>query len=1379
MSNVGRKNAVITAAAQALSPLTPEEMYLSGFFDEAWYRSRYSDVGGQDALLHFVTEGDALARSPSSRFDPEWYLSQLPEGLGAATGPFAHYMKVGLAKGLLAIAPTDTDRPMGPEQDSECAGSTALAADDSFSVPLSAVEIYHSGLFDEAWYKAKHQELGSYIDGLNHFVLEGDALGWSPSMLFDADWYLEQIGGDLGGASGPLLHYLRRGRSLGIRPLPETPLTALLSGSALFHEAWYLSTYPQAALHRFSALAYFLTEGAAAGHDPCPWFDSIWYREEFAVYLAESQCALEHYILEGEARGYRPNPGFDPTDYDRRHPSSGTHGPLERFLEASEVSGDWSTSLFDQLFYVRDNPDVDFEEISPFVHFIRTGWREGRPGLSPTARASFLPPGKRVTFCVLVDGYQASAAALEETINSISDQKIGVCDLVVSSEEGTSIHFKNGRISRVATPANRAARLSLMLAEVRSEYFFVLDAGDILSPRAIEILSTDLRYDPTDILYTDEINPTPTPIRPAVSLKPGWSPELLTSYNYFGRLCVLRTDKVYEAGGFLLDANAAAEWDLALRLSETTSRIRRLPERLCSRAPDSDLDRPLVESRRSIDFRNVLATYWRRQGKDVSVFTREDGTLEATWPIIDEPLVSIIIPTRNKADLLRRAIDGILNYTIYQNKEIIIVDNLSSEIDAVEFLHHLQTNELAKVVSFSNTFNYSAACNIGATHSRGSLLLFLNNDIEVINPTWLCELVRFAQRPGVGVVGAMLLYPDRALQHAGVALGVDLAGLVFRGANANDWGVFGTPSSSRNWTAVMGACHMIKRDLFYKIGQYDDTYWIANSDVALCLKSSQAGYRSVLVPKAALLHHEGATRGRTNPPEDVLRLAIDIHAMGMVDDPYYHPDLDPTISNPTLKPRDHPGGREALTAAIARTRCATPRATRLDPTNVGDVATAVGLPIEAIRWKINAAAETPFWSTVRYAIDSFLQRPRGAKPFKKPFSSWGPGSFAASLKDATFVAHIHHHETSLIDTVFQSNIGARPQTIFQSDADARAASPLGLTPGGLDSYMTWLFSIGMERYNLRLEEIWWWALERAEHASTSLAQTWLVTPSWQQRFPDGLTPTGADGLHKWASLAFDIEADWVSTRSLCSHLNIVAQIRLMHLANQTAHSDNPRPFETVSTATQYLKQYTPAAILAALDRDDTNALDHLAKRLAARGVNLISDVKHSGEGKSIASTFATSLSLAGIEIARRDAPSVEMQFAPGTATPSLDPELYDISILIFDPTETVESFYARCRLAQRPAPAYRIAYWECEHDRVPPIWIQTARGIDEIWTSSATSAEKLREAIDRPVVTIHALQAEKQINTNIRSADSSLVPHGRRMSRRIAEIYKLIATNVE
>ncbi len=304
----------------------------------------------------------------------------------------------------------------------------------------------------------------------------------------------------------------------------------------------------------------------------------------------------------------------------------------------------------------------------------------------------------------------------------------------------------------------------------------------------------------------------------------------------------------------------------------------------------------------------VLHDHCEALGLQVAV-TTSGGLSRVAWDVQGKPTVSIIIPNRNAFAVLSKAVDGLCHHTSYPRRELVIVDNGSTEREVLDLYHALESDGSGRIVPFARPFNFSAACNAGAAAAHGDLLLFLNNDIEVIQSDWLEELIRWAERPEVGIVGAKLLYPDRTIQHGGVVFGLGLVGHIFGRAAEGESGVFGSSESYRNYVAVTGACQMMRKNVFQQLGGYDERFRLSFSDVVLCMEAWKAGLRVVYTPYARLVHHESYTRKREDSPEDMELLARYLRTTRFVEDPYLHPELNAKSLIPVVGPPSDPGPR--------------------------------------------------------------------------------------------------------------------------------------------------------------------------------------------------------------------------------------------------------------------------------------------------------------------------------------------------------------------------------------------------------------------------------------------------------------------------------------
>ncbi len=257
-----------------------------------------------------------------------------------------------------------------------------------------------------------------------------------------------------------------------------------------------------------------------------------------------------------------------------------------------------------------------------------------------------------------------------------------------------------------------------------------------------------------------------------------------------------------------------------------------------------------------------------------------------------KPLVSIIIPTKNNKKFLHRFLHSLFNITNYPLYEVILVDNQSDETETLEFYKSLSQNKQIHIIHNPRNFNYSEANNLGAENSNGDLLLFMNNDMEIIESNWLTELAQWALVPEIGIVGAKLLYPNRTIQHAGVVIGMQgIGGHLYHHAPEHYIGLMGSADWYRNVSAVTGACQMIRKSVFEEIGGFHEGYQLAFSDVDLCHKAIKNGYRVLYNPNSVLIHHQGKSRGFYTPYEDVILARERLNDVLENGDPYFSKSL--------------------------------------------------------------------------------------------------------------------------------------------------------------------------------------------------------------------------------------------------------------------------------------------------------------------------------------------------------------------------------------------------------------------------------------------------------------------------------------------------------
>jgi GT2 family glycosyltransferase/glycosyltransferase involved in cell wall biosynthesis len=844
---------------------------------------------------------------------------------------------------------------------------------------------------------------------------------------------------------------------------------------------------------------------------------------------------------------------------------------------------------------------------------------------------------------------------------------------------------------------DRGAALAYAVSQATSDFIMILDPGDLLARHAIAAIAAELTSNPdVDILHADE-DVWLGEVRITPRFKPEWSPELLASYYYFGRPTALRRSTVLQSGNFATDLGDATEWDLALRVTRKffdqvrTPKVRRLPMILCHRRSKHDPSRPTPDDPRSAFFRNAVKRHWARFGTEAEVTTQADGTQHATWIIWDPPLVSIIVPNRNHARYLRACIDGIRHRTNYPRTELIIVDNNSTDPETL-VLYRLAEAEGARIVPIGGSFNYSRACNRGADIAQGDLLLFLNNDVEMRSSDWLCELVRHAMRPGVGVVGAQLLYPSGDIQHAGVVIGLQaFFGHVFNKSSNAGWGIIGSPSVARNWLGLTGACQLLRRDVFERLGRYDESFELVYSDIALCLVAWRAGYRNIYAAKAQLLHHEGASRGAYTPEADTTRIALRIRALGIEDDPYFHPGLSALSTLPVLRLADVPSVRVNLKNAIDHFAPHVSRYdTDLDLCDDGAVADAADLPVAQILWNTEMPDTTgDVYAAARLIIDLLRRRMDLRQRFPHALIGGKDGPFGQWLMgEGATLFGFNSKTTEMIGGALEFNLAGRARQVALYDEALRQASPLFLLPPGRRCLAARLFRASATGV-IRLEEVWWTLMESAEKPASELVLTWLVTPEWQARFPEGVAISGREPFADWLRRDLCLEADWLDPRAWPA----------------------PLPPIKVSSADDY-----------------PNDLD----TLKMVGVNVFGHFSYPSGLRTSAKNLVASLTASGINTSLRDVPVSLALDEPGFEH-CVGIETFEATIIHVQPNPFFSNVFPRSGLHERTPRTYRIGYWYWESSEVPSAWDSAVEQCDEVWTATDFVRTALRRRYDKPV----------------------------------------------
>ncbi|HEX4630510.1 MAG TPA: glycosyltransferase [Chthoniobacterales bacterium] len=435
----------------------------------------------------------------------------------------------------------------------------------------------------------------------------------------------------------------------------------------------------------------------------------------------------------------------------------------------------------------------------------------------------------------------------------------------------------------------------------------LLDQDDLFAENALALVALELaRHPDAGLIYSDEDKVDEAGERSNPFFKPDWNPELFLGQNYINHLGVYRTELLRRIGGFRQGFEGSQDYDLALRCVELLEpgQVRHIPKILYHwRAVAGSLAAvPDAKPYAKHAARRAIADYLRRKQQPGRV-VRCPENIESHRAIYEvptpAPLVSVIIPTRDRADLLELCVKSVRERTDYAPVEVLIVDNDSVEPETDELLSQFESEKIARVLRDRGTFNYSRLNNLAAAQASGEILLFLNNDIEVENRAWLTEMVSHAARSEVGAVGARLWYPDGTLQHGGVVLGMGgLASHAFPRIPRGHPGYYNRAFLQQDCSAVTGACMAMRKKVFREFNGFDEEDLGVNfSDIDLCLRLRAAGYEIVWTPYANLIHRESASRGYQRTEEQQEQFLREANYMRerwgaeLLHDPFYNPNF--------------------------------------------------------------------------------------------------------------------------------------------------------------------------------------------------------------------------------------------------------------------------------------------------------------------------------------------------------------------------------------------------------------------------------------------------------------------------------------------------------
>lgn len=545
---------------------------------------------------------------------------------------------------------------------------------------------------------------------------------------------------------------------------------------------------------------------------------------------------------------------------------------------------------------------------------------------------------------VLVPTYNPKPEHLQAAIASVMAQSHERWELCLADDASTDpqvrdlileLSAQDPRIKHVFRPKNghisAASNSALELAT--GDFVALLDQDDLLAPHALSLMVAEaLSHPDASLFYSDEDKVDDSGWRSQPHFKPDWNHTLALSQNYVCHLMMIRADLVREVGGFREGYEGAQDHDLLLRCAERISptQIKHVPHvlyhwRMHERSTSKSLGtKPYAQ----LNGCKVVQEHLARMHRSADVqpeglFYKVSYAPPETWPT-----VAVIVPTRDKPELLKKCVASILAGTDYPCVELWIVDNGTQDPQARHWLREAALDPRVRVLEDSRPFNYSALNNLAVSKTRADVLCLMNNDIEVTQPGWLKTMVLDLMQPCVGVVGARLFYPDGTLQHAGVIVGLNgTAGHIFRGQARDDSHYMYRSMLPQELSAVTAACMLTRRETFDALDGLDERFAVAFNDIDYCLRAKEAGWKVVYQPHAELIHHESASRGkdRTKAQKDRLeqeqQLFLYRHAAHVGHDAAYNPNLSKKYEDASISA--HPLPMSALESSTAAQSTAT------------------------------------------------------------------------------------------------------------------------------------------------------------------------------------------------------------------------------------------------------------------------------------------------------------------------------------------------------------------------------------------------------------------------------------------------------------------------
>lgn len=522
---------------------------------------------------------------------------------------------------------------------------------------------------------------------------------------------------------------------------------------------------------------------------------------------------------------------------------------------------------------------------------------------------------------IVVPTYNTPKVLLNEMIESIRNQTYTNWELCIADGKSSNKETikelkeyikKDNRIKVVFLDENHmiSGNTNQAINIATGEFVALMDHDDIIEPNTLFEYVKYLNEDNSiDFIYCDEdkVNEEGTEYFHH-HFKPDFAIDNLRGNNYITHFSMIRKSVLDAIGPFDSQCDGAQDYDMILRVVDYTKNIVHISKPLYhwrvtnqSTSQGSGAKPYVIEAGR----RAVEKHLERNNIKGVVENAKAPCMYRIKYELIDNPLISIIIPNKDHVEDLKKCIKSILKKTTYENYEIIIVENNSEDDNTFNYYNELEKNPKIRVVYWKGPFNFSGINNYGVKFAKGEQLLLLNNDVEVISPDWLQEMLMFSQRSDVGAVGALLYYEDNTIQHGGTILGLGgIAGHAFLNIPRGSPGYAGRLFIPQDYTCVTAACLMVKRSIYEEVGGLEEKFAVAFNDVDFCMKIRRAGYLNVFTPYAELYHYESKSRGSDLDPDKIERFKSEINLFESIwknelekGDPFYNPNFTMNVTD--------------------------------------------------------------------------------------------------------------------------------------------------------------------------------------------------------------------------------------------------------------------------------------------------------------------------------------------------------------------------------------------------------------------------------------------------------------------------------------------------